>query len=219
MATEKKFIPALGYRWLTGLYDVMIRITMPEAKFRRRLIDFVAPGDQEKILEFGFGTAQNLIVAYEANSNASYSGVDIDKAVKIIAEAKLSKRQIQIDLDLYDGITLPYSDNVYDKVFSSLVFHQLDRETKLVCLRELLRVLKPGGVLIIGDWGEAKSSLMRLTFYAVQLLDGFKTTTDNVKGLLPQFIKRAGFAGVEESGFNNTSIGSYCYYVASTSRH
>ncbi len=55
---------------------------------------------------------------------------------------------------------------------------------------------------------------MRFTFYFVQIFDGFKTTNDNVKGLLPKFIKQAGFSNVTETNFINTKIGTYSYYKA-----
>ncbi len=125
-----------------------------------------------------------------------------------------NKLGLEINLDLYDGHTFPYADNSFDKVFSSLVFHQLDQSTKLSSLKEIYRVLKPNGTLIIGDWGEAKNKLMRFTFYFVQMLDGFKTTDDNVKGLLPSFIKQAGFKDVAETNFINTRLGTYSYYQA-----
>jgi hypothetical protein len=54
---DKKYIPALGYDWLTGFYDIAIKLTMPETKFRSTLINELTPRDNENILEFGFGTA------------------------------------------------------------------------------------------------------------------------------------------------------------------
>ncbi|MBL7800694.1 MAG: class I SAM-dependent methyltransferase [Chitinophagales bacterium] len=212
--TEQKFIPALGYDFLSEYYDLTIKLTMPEKKFRSRLIDFVNPLSGESILEFGFGTAQNLILLKERKPEALVQGVDIDPKIKSIAEYKLRKHSLEVPLHLYDGKTLPFADNSFDKVFSSLVFHQLDAENKLTCLKELYRVLKPDGMLIIGDWGKAKSKWMRFSFYAVQLLDGFKTTNDNVNGLMPQFISDAGFQDVEEEDFINTLIGTYSYYTA-----
>lgn len=214
MNKKKEFIPALGYDWLTGFYDLTIRLTMPEKKFRTKLIDEVEPQNDETILEFGYGTGQNIILAHERNNKTKLNGLDIDPKVKEIAEYKIKKLGFGITLDLYEGATFPYPDNSFDKVFSSLVFHQLDAETKLYCLKEIYRVLKPNGNLIIGDWGKAKSKLMRFLFYIVQILDGFKTTNDNVNGLLPKFMEQAGFKNVTEKDFINTRIGTYSYYRA-----
>ncbi len=127
---------------------------------------------------------------------------------------KLNKQNVSIPLDLYNGATLPYQENQFDKIYSCLVFHQLDAETKLSCLKELHRVLKPNGKLIIADWGKAQNKLMRFTFGFVQLLDGFKTTNDNVKGLMPTFITNAGFSNVETIKSINTIIGTFSYYTA-----
>lgn len=214
MTDKKEFIPALGYDWLTGFYDLTIKLTMPEKKFRAKLIDELEPKNDETILEFGFGTGQNIILAHKRGSKAKLIGVDIDPKVKKIAEYKIKKLGMNLTLDLYDGKTFPYADNSFDKVFSSLVFHQLDRETKLSCLKEIYRVLKPNGQLTIGDWGQAKSKIMRFAFYAVQILDGFKTTNDNVNGLLPKFMEQASFKNVIETDFINTKIGTYSYYKA-----
>jgi ubiquinone/menaquinone biosynthesis C-methylase UbiE len=61
------------------------------------------------------------------------------------------------------------------------VFHQSNTTTKLKCLIELERVLKPNGELIIEDLGKVKNKLIRFGFYLLQLLHGFKTTNENIK--------------------------------------
>ncbi len=88
---KMKYIPALGYDFLTAYYDMAIKITMPEKKFRRLLVEEINPQANEKILEFGFGTGQNLILVNKANSKAKLEGLDIDPKVKAIAEHKLQK--------------------------------------------------------------------------------------------------------------------------------
>jgi len=187
---------------------------MPEKKFRKLLVEEINPQPDEHILEFGFGTGQNLLLVHKANPNTKLEGLDIDPKVKAIAEHKLAKNNNEIPLHLYDGSVLPFANNSFDKVYICLVFHQLDAETKLNCLKELHRVLKPNGKLIIADWGKAQNKLMRFTFRLVQLLDGFKTTNDNVNGLMPDFISKAGFVDVVISKSINTAIGTFSYYKA-----
>lgn len=214
MTDTKRFIPALGYKWLSGFYDLIFELVLPEKKIRNKLIEELAPKDGESILEFGYGTGQDLTLVYKVNKNIKLTGIDIDPRMKQIASSKISKNNIPASLDLYDGKTFPYRDNTFDKVYSSLVFHHLDTETKISCLKEINRVLKPGGRLIIGDWGKSRTKLMRLSFYFVQILDGFKTTNENVKGLVPKFISETNFINIKETGYINTVIGSYSYYCA-----
>ncbi len=214
MKNEKDFIPALGYDFLTAYYDLTIKLTMPEKKFRRLLVEEVNPQTGEKILEFGFGTGQNLLLMKKQNVDIQLIGLDIDPKAKEIAVYKLAKNSLDIPLNLYDGGVFPFAENQFDKVYSCLVFHQLDAETKLNCLKEIYRVLKPNGKLIIADWGKAANSLMRLTFGLVQLLDGFQTTNDNVRGFMPQFIEGVGFKNVQVSQSINTAIGTFSYFQA-----
>ena len=155
-----------------------------------------------------------MLLVHKENPKAKLEGLDIDPKVKAIAEHKLAKNKIEIPLHLYDGGILPFTDNSFDKVYSCLVFHQLDAEIKLNCLQELNRVLKPNGKLVIADWGKAQNKLMRFTFRLVQLLDGFKTTNDNVKGLMPDFISKAGFDNVLITKSINTAIGTFSYFNA-----
>lgn len=49
---------------------------------------------------------------------------------------------------------------------------------------------------------------MRLAFVAVQLLDGIATTTDNVRGLLPDILELAGFEKVETTNSYSTLLGT-----------
>ncbi len=214
MAAQKKFIPALGYDFLTVWYDATIRLTMPEHKFRSLLVEQIDPKPGEKILEFGFGTGANLLLVKEKCPDADLRGLDIDPKVKEIAHHKLGKHRILLPLDLYDGMMFPYTTSKFDTVYSCLVFHQLDENAKASCLGEIHRVLKKGGRLIVADWGKAANRRMRWAFRLVQLLDGFKTTNHNVRGLMPDFIREAGFQNVAVACSINTAIGTFSYFTA-----
>ena len=208
------FTPALGYDFLTGWYDLTIKVTMPERKFRRLLVEQIDPQPGEKILEFGYGTGANLLLVKQKRPDADLRGLDIDPKVQQIAHRKLAKKRLYIPLDLYEGMMFPYTTSKFDKVYSCLVFHQLDENGKAACLGEIHRVLKKGGKLVIADWGEAENWRMRLAFGLVQLLDGFKTTNANVQGRLPDFIREAGFQNVAVARSINTAIGTFSYFTA-----
>jgi ubiquinone/menaquinone biosynthesis C-methylase UbiE len=214
MVNRQKFTPALGFDWLSGFYDIAIKLSMPEQKIRQGLMHEINPVAGEHILEFGFGTGSNLIMLSKSISDAKYTGLDIDPKMKAIAQKRFQKNSISASLELYNGERFPFESESFDKVFSCLVFHQLDRSSKQHCLKELYRVLKPGGKLIIADFGKASSVVMRVCFITVQVLDGFKSTTDNVKGLLPEFLTKAGFIKVCEKYSLETAVGTFTYYGA-----
>jgi hypothetical protein len=53
---------------------------------------------------------------------------------------------------------------------------------------------------------------MRVAFLAIQLLDGFATTADNVRGLRPTYMTEAGFRSVEETHREMTVFGTLSLY-------
>jgi len=52
-----------------------------------------------------------------------------------------------------DITKLPYADNSFDKVFCIATFHHLpSKKTRLKALKEMNRVLRPGGYLLMTNW-------------------------------------------------------------------
>jgi ubiquinone/menaquinone biosynthesis C-methylase UbiE len=121
-------------------------------------------------------------------------GLDADPEALKLAKTKLEEAGIEVRLDQGLASALPYAAESFDRALSSLFFHHLPTEFKLEAMREVLRVLRPGGGFHIADWGKPTSLAMRLAFVGVQLLDGFATTTDNVRGLLPDILGLAGYS-------------------------
>lgn len=214
-SSETKYIPALGYRWLTGLYDPVVALTTRERRFKRGLLqqaDFKA-GDA--VLDLGCGSGTLALMLLQATPGLQVSGVDGDPAMLAQARRKAQAAGLAPQFDESLVQRLPYADGRFDAVVSSLFFHHLDRATKLAALREALRVLRPGGALHVADWGRAANPLMRLAFHGIQLLDGYTTTADNVAGRLPGFMHEAGFVDAHETQCYSTMFGTMSLYRAS----
>jgi len=191
--SDTTYIPALRFNWLTKIYDPLIQWTTPERLFKQDLIIEAGIETEFHVLDFGCGTATLSMMTKSKYPSAFVTGVDVDAEVLAIAQHKLRDFPYPIRLDQYDGMKLPYPDETFDRVISSLVFHHLTPIQKAKAFQEIKRVLKFDGELYIADWGKAENSLMRGLFYGVQLLDGFKTTRDNVSGLMPSYLLEAGF--------------------------
>jgi ubiquinone/menaquinone biosynthesis C-methylase UbiE len=123
-------------------------------------------------------------------------------------------RRAGLDIALTQGLAseAPFPPASFDRVVSSLVFHHLTTEEKRRTLKRVRELLKPGGEVHVADWGKAQSPAMRVSFLAIQLLDGFATTTDNVRGFLPTFMTDAGFRAVEETHREMTIFGTLSLY-------
>ncbi len=208
------YIPALAYKRLTPLYDPLIRWTLRESAFKLRLIEQARLERTYRVLDLGCGTGTLALLIKKAHPDSDVVGLDADPEALETAKAKTAKARVQITLDQGMCFDLPYPDDSFDRVLSSLVFHHLSTEQKLRTLREVFRVLRPGSQLHVADWGKPQGQLMRLAFLTVQMLDGFATTTDNVKGLLPEFFRGTGFQDVNESAQFMTLFGTLSLYRA-----
>lgn len=214
---SEEYIPALRYSWLTNLYDSVMKWTMREDTFKRKLVEQARIKPSDRILDLGCGTATLTLLTKQRHPHAEMFGLDGDQQVLELARAKAAEHGLTITLDHGLAGALPYPDNTFDRILSSLLFHHLTRENKERALAEAFRVLRPGGELHIADWGKAQNGLMRIAFLLVQLLDGFETTSDNVNGLLPTLIEDAGFIQLQQTIHYATIFGTLSLYRAQKS--
>jgi ubiquinone/menaquinone biosynthesis C-methylase UbiE len=118
-----------------------------EAQFLVR--DYLKEG--EKILDFGCGAGQ----WYElfGKEKVQYFGVDFSKKLIEIAKSRYPTANFQV----IDGFHFPFESEFFDKVYAIAVFHHLPSEKiRVFVLKEIKRVLKKGGILILTVWNLRK---------------------------------------------------------------
>ncbi len=210
---DEQYIPALGYDRLTFLYDPVVRLTTREAAFKSSLIAQAQIRPGQSALDLGCGTGTLTIAVKQAQPQAAVVGLDGDPAILRRAREKAQSAGVEAQFDEGLSYELPYANESFDRVLSSLFFHHLTRENKLRTLAEVRRVIKPGGELHVADWGAPANALMKLASFGIELLDG-PTTKDNFAGLLSEFIGQAGFIDVLETKSFNTLFGTIRLYEA-----
>ncbi len=208
------YIPALRYSWLTPFYDTVVRWTTRESTFKRALVNQVDIRPKHRLLDIGCGTATLTIDLKVACPDADVTGLDGDSGILQTAREKALVAGVLVSLEQGYSYALPYDDNSFDRVVSSLFFHHLTTENKRRTLVEIKRVLTPGGELHVADWGAAQNIVMRGMFFLVQFLDGFETTADNVQGRLPTLIGEAGFEDVRKTTELATPLGTIALLTA-----
>jgi ubiquinone/menaquinone biosynthesis C-methylase UbiE len=108
-----------------------------------------------RVLEIGCGSgAFTTFVARAVGPSGKVFGLDIQEKMLDQLRAKLSKPENQdiknIETVLKSAYELPFEDNSIDLVYMVTVFQEIP--DKNLTLREIKRVLKPGGILAISEW-------------------------------------------------------------------
>ena len=88
---EREYIPALGYRALTPLYDAVVRCATRERRFKQALIRQARLRAGHRILDLATGTGTLAIWIKESGPAADVTGVDIDRAILARAARKATR--------------------------------------------------------------------------------------------------------------------------------
>lgn len=209
-----RYLPALRFRALTALFDPVVRLTLRERKFKQRLIDQADPQSGQRILDVGCGTGTLALSLKTRAVNTEVVGLDADPEILKRARAKAHEAELEVRFDRALATELPYEDGSFDLVLSTLFFHHLTGTDKGGAVKEIARVLKPGGELHVADMGGPADPLMRALFFCtVRLFDGLEQTRDNATGALPAIFEAGGFQATETERFR-TVLGSLAIYRA-----
>ena len=128
-----------------------------DRRWRRQAIRCMAPA--EKVLDVAIGTADLTVEMLRAGKAQHVTGLDLSAEMMRIGEEKCAKRGLQVDFVLGNAQAMPFADATFDAVtcaYGCRNFSDLDAG-----LREMYRVLRPGGQLTILEFGYPSNRLVR----------------------------------------------------------
>jgi SAM-dependent methyltransferase len=139
----EKFKAAQREGW-SSFTPVEIMTTPPAAM----LVKFAQVGPGQRVLDVGCGTGVVAVTA--ARLGAKVSGLDLTPA--LLERARENARIAGVDIDFIEGDAeaLPYPDASFDVVLSQ--FGHMFAPRPAVAVKEMLRVLKPGGHIAFSTW-------------------------------------------------------------------
>jgi ubiquinone/menaquinone biosynthesis C-methylase UbiE len=150
--TTRTYLPGMGRDWMLPLYDPFTRL-LGVGPVHRKLTEQAELATARRVLEIGCGTGNLALLVKRTAPSLDVVGLDPDPRALDRARRKARRASLSLELDRGFADQLPYPDASFDRVLSSLMFHHLDAELRVTSLREVARVLAPGGALHLVDMG------------------------------------------------------------------
>lgn len=174
------------------------------ADANRRALDLLGLAADDQVLEIGFGHGRTIAEAVRRVPRGFVAGVDTSDRMMRMA-TRSNRRRIadgQVDLRLADSAHLPYPDARFDKAYAVHTIYFWRQP--LDHLREIARVLRPGGRFVLGfrprdDAGAADFPAAVYRFYDA--------------GEVTALLRAAGF-GAAETTLATTPQGTIAFAVA-----
>ena len=131
-------------KYVKDIYnEIAIRFDQSRGYYWKGIKNFLLRIDSGIILDMGCGNGKNMLLRKDCKA----IGFDFcENNVKICKEKKL-------EVMIADIRRVPYRDNAFDTVISVAVLHHV-KDNRKDAVKEMLRVLKPGGLLFLQVWGD-----------------------------------------------------------------
>jgi ubiquinone/menaquinone biosynthesis C-methylase UbiE len=182
-------------RW-ASTYDVFTNLmTLGQAgRLRSKTVEHALLKPGEGVLDVGCGTGAVTLPAKKwVGTTGRAAGIDPSPEMIAVARKKAKRASLEIDFRVGVIESLPFPDNSFDAVTSSLMMHHLPRDLQERGIAEIYRVLKPGGRVLIVDMMRPTGSVFNHFFIVASMHRGLRYGIED----LTEILKGAGFKQIE----------------------
>ncbi len=142
---------------ISGNYDFLNHFLSLgiDIRWRKKAVKLLADGKPKLILDVATGTGDFAVETLKLNPD-QVIGVDISAGMLEVGRKKMKDRGYdhKIDLRLGDSENLPFEENKFDAVIVAFGVRNFENLEK--GLAEMLRVLKPGGRMVVLEFSKPR---------------------------------------------------------------
>lgn len=157
---DKKTQVATMFNNIAKRYDFLNRFLSAgiDKSWRKKAIAELKEIQPKTILDVATGTADVALMTYKILKPKKITGIDISDGMLALGREKVNKQNLSAYIELYNGDSenINYPDNTFDAVtvaFGVRNFQHLEKG-----LAEMLRVLKPGGKLVVLEFSKPSNT-------------------------------------------------------------
>lgn len=145
------------YTRIARLYD-LLDLPFEYGRYRpiRRLL---FEGVHGRVLDAGVGTGRNMAFY---PPEARVTGIDLSPAMLARAERRKRRLGAPVELRLMDAMATDFPDGHFDFAIATFLFCVLEPDEQAPALRELRRIVRPGGEIRIIEYAWSQQPLKRL---------------------------------------------------------
>ncbi len=207
-------------------YDFLNRVLTfgIDVRWRKKIVKFIAKDNPKQLLDIATGTGDFAIMLSALNPE-KVIGLDLSQGMLAIGIEKIKKKKLDHIIDMVQGDSenLPFEDATFDAItvgFGVRNFENLDAG-----LKEIHRVLKPGGVLAILETSQPEKFPMKQLFkfyskYVIPTVGNLISKDKSAYSYLPEsaasFPYGKSFNNIlQKNGFNNATNKPLTFGIAS----
>ncbi len=159
----KKAQVAEMFDQIAGRYDAMNRFlsARTDIGWRKKAIRRLKKDQPRHILDVATGTADMALMAYKMLKPDRITGIDISTGMLDLGRKKVEKEGLTSKIELLtgDSETINFAENTFDAVM--VAFGVRNFENLENGLAEMLRVLKPGGRLVVLEFSKPRQRAIK----------------------------------------------------------
>ena len=145
------------YQRIAAFYDLL---DLPfERRRYTRIREEIFRGLSGRLLDAGVGTGRNIA---HYPSSADVTGIDLSPAMLRRAIRRAAEAKAFVDLRVMDVTRLDFPDGSFDAAVATFLFCVLPKEQHVAALRELRRVVRPGGTIRLLEYVRPSGALRRV---------------------------------------------------------
>jgi arsenite methyltransferase len=144
---------------------IFLYVKVEKFRHRDRMLGMLSWKGNEQVLDIGTGKGLLLIGAAKRLTNGKSFGIDIWNKTDLsnntfeaaMRNAELEGVKDKVVIKNADARNIPFADDSFDYVLSNLCIHNISsKKGRATACREIIRVLKPGGIALISDFMHTK---------------------------------------------------------------